>query len=300
MDEIVNQRKKKKKMMWIIALVAIGVIVVYMVLRPKDDGTDAEQFKKEEKVRRDIVSSVSGTGVIKAAKSQEVSSSLTGVEITNVYVSEGDEVKKGDKLIAFDVSDIKERRKNTQDSLNDAIESRQDTIDDQVEQDDRYDREMEERYDEYHLDLEVAKENMVTANETYDSAKRDLEDYQKLYNETDFSVMPDETKSQMDQTLTAKKQTLESARSSKNSARQSYETLLNSDDNSLPDAKKNYDEMAENSIETYDELIDNYNDTLEDIDEQLLDTVIVAPADGTVTEVYVDFTDFLFTLIIIL
>ena len=278
-------------MIIIVAAVLVAALVLYLIFRPKDDSSDDSQYKTEEIVRRDIVSSVSGTGVIKAKDSQEISADLTGSKITAVYVSEGDTVKKGDKLIAFDVDDLRESRDDAVKSRDDAIEDKAQAIEDQQEQDDRYDREMEEQYDEYHLNLEIAKENMETANSNYEEAKKDLADYQKLYNQTDFSSASDSARAQMDQTLAAKKQNVETARNNKNSARQSYETILNSDDNSLPDAKKNYDDMAESTIENYDTLIENYDDTIERLNDQLEDAVLLAPADGTVTEVHAEVDD---------
>ena len=291
MDEIQNQRKKRKRMMIIIVAVLVAALVLFAIFRPKDNTSAEEQYKTEEIVRRDIVSSVSGTGVIKAKDSQEITANITGSKISHVYVSEGDEVKKGDKLIAFDVEDLQKTRDDTVKDRDDAIDDKAQTIEDRQEQDDRYDREMEEQYDEYHLNLEIAKENMEAANANYDEAKKDLADYQKLYNQTDFSSASDSTRAQMDQTLAAKKQNVETARNNKNSARQSYETILNSDDNSLPDAKKNYDDMADSSVENYDRLIENYDDTIERLDEQLEDAVLYAPADGTVTEVHAEVDD---------
>nr|MCR5098058.1 efflux RND transporter periplasmic adaptor subunit [Lachnospiraceae bacterium] len=291
MDEIEKQRKKRKRMLIIIIGIAAAALILFLIFSPKDDSSAEDQYKTEEIIRRDIVSSVSGTGVIKAKESEEVSADITGSKITQVYVSEGDEVKKGDRLVAFDVEELMETREDTAKDLEDAREDKAQTIEDREEQDDRYDREMEERYDEYHMNLEIAKENLETANATYDEAKKDLADYQKLYNQTDFSSASDNARAQMDQTLAAKKQNVETARNNKNSARQSYETILNSDDNSLPDAKKNYDDMAESSIENYDRLIENYEDTLKRLDEQLEDAVLYAPADGTVTEVHAEVDD---------
>ncbi len=288
MDEIINQRKKKKRMILIVVAIAVAALVLYVIFRPQDTTTEEEQYKTEEISRRDIVSSVSGTGIIRAKDSQEVTAQLTGSKITAVFVSEGDVVKKGDLLVAFDVDDIIEARDDAIKDREDTLKDKEDAIEDREEQDDRYDREMEEQYDEYHMNLEIAKENMETANANYDEAKKDLADYQKIYNQTDFSSASDTLRSQMDQTLAAKKQNVETARNSKNSARQSYETILNSDDNSLPDAKKSYDDMADSSIENYDRLIETYDDTIERYNDQLEDAVLVAPADGTVTEVHAE------------
>ena len=286
MDEIVKERAKRKRILIIIAAVLAVALILFIVFHKKDDSSDGNEYKTEEISRRDIVSSVSGTGTIKSKNSHEVSARLVGAKITRVFVDEGDEVKKGDPLVAFDTSDIEEARDDAVKNRDDAIENRQDTIDDREKQDAEYDREMEEQYDEYHMNLEIAKENMETAAHNYEEAKKDLNNYQKTYNETDFSSVSENTKLQMDQILSQKKQNVENARNNKNSARQSYETILNSDDNSLPDAKKNYDDMAENSVETYDQLIESYDDSIKDYDEQLEDAVLLAPADGTVTEVY--------------
>ena len=288
MDEIINQRKKKKRILLLIAIAAVAAVILFVVFGKKDDTGDEDQFKSEEIVRRDIVSSVSGTGTIKAKHSHEITASLTGAKIEHVYVSEGDVVKKGDRLVAFDTSDLLDAREDLVKRKNDTIEDREDTIEDREEQDERYDSEMEERYEEYHLNLEIARENMEVADENYAQAKSDLEAYQKQYNSTDFSSAPEGTKAQMDATLAQMRQNLQTARASKNTARRSYETILNSDDNSLPDAKKNYDELSDSTIENYDTIIENIEDSISDIDEQLSDALLVAPADGTVTEVYAE------------
>ncbi len=277
-------------------MIVVGVLlavalVAFILFHMNSDSSEENEYKTEEITRRDIVRSVSGTGVLKAKNSREVTADLAGSEIKAVYVSEGDFVRKGDKLLAFDVDNIRDQRDDTVKSRDDAIESKEQTISDREEQDARFDREMEEEYDEYHMNLEIARENMNTANANYEDARKDLAEYQKQYNQTDFSSASAETKSQMDLILTQKKQNVETARNSKNAARQSYETILNSDDNSLPDAKKNYDDMADDAVENYDRLIENYDEAIENYNDRLKDAVLKAPADGTVTELYAEVGD---------
>ena len=87
--------------MWIIiAIVAVvAIIVVAAVLKGK--GTDATNVSTEKVMKRTIIQSVSSNGKIQPEKDIKISPYISG-EVVELYVKEGNQVKKGDLLAKID------------------------------------------------------------------------------------------------------------------------------------------------------------------------------------------------------
>jgi HlyD family secretion protein len=90
----------KKKMWIIIAVVAVvAIIVVAAVIKGK--GTDATKVATEKVMKRTIIQSVSSNGKIQPEKDIKISPYISG-EVVELYVKEGNQVKKGDLLAKID------------------------------------------------------------------------------------------------------------------------------------------------------------------------------------------------------
>lgn len=63
--------------------------------------------------------SVSASGTIESAKTKKISANLQNVTVKKVYVKEGDEVKKGDVLVGFNQSDLKDSYEEAKENLSD-------------------------------------------------------------------------------------------------------------------------------------------------------------------------------------
>ena len=104
---------KQKK--WLIAgialLVAAAVAVTAVVLHKKHRGGDEDLGVEVVTVaKQDMSQSISVTGKVASSKTMSVTSDLTA-KVKTLNVELGDHVKKGDVLLAFDISDLDEQIK---------------------------------------------------------------------------------------------------------------------------------------------------------------------------------------------
>ncbi|MBL7888156.1 MAG: efflux RND transporter periplasmic adaptor subunit [Bacteroidia bacterium] len=83
-----------KKLIWIIIA---GVVLLSLVLIFKNSGTTALNVTTEKAAKRNITELVSANGKIQPEVEVKISSDVSG-EIVELYVKEGDQVKKGDLL----------------------------------------------------------------------------------------------------------------------------------------------------------------------------------------------------------
>jgi len=92
--------KSRKKTLWyIIGAVVLVVIVVLAVKKGKS--TEAQKVAVEKVTRRNIIETVAANGKIQPAKDVKISPYISG-EVVQLYVKEGDFVKKGQKLAKID------------------------------------------------------------------------------------------------------------------------------------------------------------------------------------------------------
>lgn len=83
-----------KRTIW---LIVAGVVLVIVILLLKNSGNNAVKVSTEAAKRRTIVETVSANGKIQPEVEVKISSDVSG-EIVELYVKEGDHVKKGDLL----------------------------------------------------------------------------------------------------------------------------------------------------------------------------------------------------------
>jgi macrolide-specific efflux system membrane fusion protein len=96
MKKILSLNKK-----WLIISVLVLLVFVYFIIRNKS--TSSKQSYQTEKVSREtVVESVSVSGTILSSSSQIVSTNATGI-VKNVFVENGQKVKKGDKILEIDL-----------------------------------------------------------------------------------------------------------------------------------------------------------------------------------------------------
>jgi HlyD family secretion protein len=90
----------KKKMWIIIAIVAVVAIIVVAAVY-KGKGSDEIKVSTEKVVKRTIIQTVSSNGKIQPEKDIKISPYISG-EVVELYVKEGNQVKKGDLLAKID------------------------------------------------------------------------------------------------------------------------------------------------------------------------------------------------------
>ena len=101
--------KKHKKLLIVMVLLLIGVVVIRNKIQEQQERVAAllqSQIKTATIEKRSIISYISTTGKVESIESREITSSLTGYDIDQVYVKVGDLVQEGDLLLSFDTTDI--------------------------------------------------------------------------------------------------------------------------------------------------------------------------------------------------
>lgn len=131
-----NKKQKKITVICIAILLVIAGITAAVILLPKAGQGKGEKMSGNQKSRQsaillekqDLITSVSATGTIKAAKSKGVTSNVNGAEVQKVYVSVGDTVKKGAKLLTFDTENLSENLADAKENLNEVTEEANENI----------------------------------------------------------------------------------------------------------------------------------------------------------------------------
>lgn len=116
-------KKKSKRRKWLLwgAGAAVAALVLFSAMRPKQE---PPQIMTEKATRGDVQATVLATGEVKPVKTVTVGSQASG-QIKELKVKVGDEVKKGDLLIAIDPETQQNRLKNAQAAIDGlAAESR--------------------------------------------------------------------------------------------------------------------------------------------------------------------------------
>lgn len=103
--------KKHKKLLIVVVLLVIGGFVAWNKVKEQQEKVAAllqSQMKTATIEKRSLLSYISTTGKVESIESRDITSTLTGYDIDQVYVKVGDLVNEGDLLLSFDTTDILE------------------------------------------------------------------------------------------------------------------------------------------------------------------------------------------------
>lgn len=150
----------------VIVIIAIaGVIVVPRILGGGKETTRETKQNTVSLSKMDLTSSVSATGTLESVKTKIVSASVSNVTIKKINVKEGDEVKKGQKLVTFDESDLR-------DSLSEARENLSDTKTQISTELASANRKLSEAQETYSSQKKKYASNVASAKKEYEAAKK--------------------------------------------------------------------------------------------------------------------------------
>ncbi len=93
--------KKSKKKLWIIIGAAAVVVLIIIAAVVKGQRNDGTKIATEKVTKRTIIQTVSANGKIQPEKDIKISPYISG-EVVELYVKEGNQVKKGDLLAKID------------------------------------------------------------------------------------------------------------------------------------------------------------------------------------------------------
>ena len=94
-------RKISKKKMWIIIAIVAVVAIIVIAAIVKGKGNEGIKVATEKVAKRTIIQTVSSNGKIQPEKDIKISPYISG-EVVELYVKEGNQVKKGDLLAKID------------------------------------------------------------------------------------------------------------------------------------------------------------------------------------------------------
>ena len=269
-----KKKWSKKKIIGLVALLLIAALVVAAIVQSKlSNSNTTEELTTEELTRHSIVSSVSGTGTIMASSSEDVTTELMGYKVKEVKVHEGDMVSAGDVICVFDMSDVQEQK-------NELVKARNDVVNNKTTQDTNYDTQLVNNQTSRNERLNAAVATRDARKASYEQAKADYDAYLEQYNAKKAEIIEDTSTPEMAAITTeaaadawlsvngwgAQLQQYRSAMDSERAAYESAEAQIVSiqqeNDQSLSEAKMNYDNTQQDVIKNYDEQIKELNDTI--------------------------------------
>ncbi len=104
------EKRIKKQKFYVIAAAIIATISMAAVLYRFWGAEEKQEGAGQTKMtltKRDITDSVSVTGVLESVSTRKIRANVSNVVVKKVNVKEGDKVKKGQKLMSFDETDLR-------------------------------------------------------------------------------------------------------------------------------------------------------------------------------------------------
>jgi HlyD family secretion protein len=263
---IVTKKFFNKKIISLIAVVlvvAVGFgIYKFKIAKPK---TTQNNVRYTTLKKTKIESTISSSGAIKSGNSTNVYSNFT-YNVQNINVSIGDVVKKGDVLATIDTTTLEQDIAQNEQSVVASEQKAQLAL-----------TSAKQKYDNLqYLHDNNLNTDAINAEKALDAAKLDLEEKQKVY-EYDKAML---TNGQVSQDTVNKAQTdYQNAQGTVDKDSVALEATKVTDDQNLAQAKTDYDTAVANANDHSARL------QLENKKDQLKNKEVVAPVDGTVTNI---------------
>lgn len=272
--QLKNMSKKKRILLAVIGIVIIAGVAVMISFNSKKnmrkENMDAAFTVETAKIERQtLAKSISATGTVASAESKTVNTSLKDLEVTAVYVKEGDYVEEGTIICEFDSADYEKALSEAQhnksineqiETLNEAnsedtnvrnaYESVKDLADTKNEAVENYD-ESSEDLDDAESDLSKAKTNLNSAKAKYDAIAEELKSYpangilktaEETYNQAVSKLA--EANAALAKAKTELANAAEEEKDAKNKAVEDAKEISEKAETAVKEAKKAYDLAA--------------------------------------------------------
>jgi HlyD family secretion protein len=115
MELLKTLARKKIYLIWLVAFLAVGIILKLTLLAPS-------RVKVVTAEKRDLISQVYGNGTVEAKVVVGVSSKITG-KIVELYADQGDRVKRGQLLARLENDDVLHQQQQSEAGLNRSVAS---------------------------------------------------------------------------------------------------------------------------------------------------------------------------------
>ena len=273
MEEI-RQKKRKRRIIGFSILGAVVIIIIALIVGcslSKGDTKEKEgEYKQVEK--RTIVNSVSGTGVVRAINSEDITSQRFGTKVNAVYVKEGDIVSPGQVICQFDTKDLQSQLADVQKSISQAKDNK-------VEQDANYDRRISESNSNRYNNISETDARLNQARIEYLEALGELDRANQNYN--DYMADPshhayDADATQLEMLIESRKSNADIKKNNIQALEDNLNNLNNSDNSGAYDAKNSFDESANTNIR-------NLEQRATDINKAIGECTVRSTIGGTIT-----------------
>ncbi len=255
----------------LVIIIAAALIVPHIIGKKSSDKTSQKQNTIQLK-KMDLTTSVSATGTLASSDSETVSAAVNNITVKKVNVSVGDTVKKGDKLITFDESDLKN-------SLADAKTNLTDTKSEANRSISSARKKLSDAKKSYQEEKDSISQKINAAKKEWNAAKKQVKTLQKKAK----TAKPEEQATLQEQ--------LSKAQETLKQAKESYETAKDSRTSSLSQSMSNIDSAKEELATAQSNAKKSIREAkaqAEDAKKALEDCSVTAAMDGTVTSVSVE------------
>lgn len=270
-----SKTKKKAVLGAVAGIVVIGaVVVVSFAVRSKSSSMPEgiPDMKRNgagySLTKMDLVESVSATGTIASSSSTSVSAKVQNVEIKEISVKVGDEVKKEDVLVTFDSDKATETLEEAEDELADVTESSDSEVSDAQEN-------LSDAQSTYKKEKAKADSKVDEAKKAMKEAKAEVADI----NAKIKKAKDDAEKQALNTELERAKEAYSQAESSYDNACDSRDSIIDQQESNIKNAKKSL-ETAKNNREKN---VENASKQVDSAEEALEDYVVYAASSGIVT-----------------
>lgn len=268
------KRKKHIIVITITVIVAACGIAAVMAFRRGADRVSANNTETKNNTvsleRMDLTRSVSATGTVQSSRTRTVSAAVNGIVVKQVKADVGDTVKKGDALVTFDKSDLKEALSDAQESLSDAESEADRNISSAREQ-------LSEARENYSDESEKQEQKISEAKQEKREAEKQVSKAKKQAS----SAKNAEENQQAQEQLQKAEEALKQAESAYDNAVSGQESMK----------KQNKEQIsnAENALETAEsnrkKSVREAQKQVDEAEKNLEKCAVTAPIDGVVTAV---------------
>ncbi len=209
MNKWMKGHKRAVIVLAVVVIVAAAVVTFVMKRAGKSEETPQEVKQNTiQLTKMDLTRSISATGTLESAKTKTVSADVSNIKIKKVLVEIGDEVKKGQSLMTFDTTDLKQTLDEAEENLSD-VKTQNST---ELAAAQKKLKEAKETYNELKKrskgnDLTQSKSNVEAAKESLtslkSSQKKSLREAQKSVDVAQEALDKCSVKASMSGTVTA-------------------------------------------------------------------------------------------------
>ena len=104
----------------VLVLAVTAAIAMPRLFKPDNIAQGSAKPNAIRLSKMNLAKSVSATGTLESSNSKTVTANVNNISVKKVLVTAGDAVKKGDELVVFDESDLKDAAEEAQQNLEDA------------------------------------------------------------------------------------------------------------------------------------------------------------------------------------